>query len=41
MRLSRGSAERHTSQSQAIIGMPDEVPVPRNVSFAFFSMFSL
>src|SRR3954471_22749630 len=30
-RLSRGSAERHVSQSQPIIGTPCDVPVPRNV----------
>ena len=31
MRLSRESAERHTSQRQPICGTPDEVPVPRKV----------
>src|SRR5678815_5190030 len=31
-RLSRGSVERHTSQSQPIIGTPEDVPVPRNVT---------
>ena len=30
-RLSRGSVERHTAQSQPIIGTPCDVPVPRNV----------
>ncbi len=38
--LSIGSAERHTSHLQPIIGMPCDVPVPRNVSFAL-SIISL
>src|SRR3954464_8205376 len=31
-RASRGSAERHTAQSQPIIGTPCDVPVPRKVT---------
>jgi len=31
-RLSRGSVERHVSQSQPIDGTPVDVPVPRSVS---------
>ncbi len=31
VRLSRGSAEGQTAQSQPTIGTPCEVPVPRNV----------
>ena len=31
VRQSRGSVDRHTSQSQPIIGTPCEVPVPRKV----------
>src|SRR6185436_2419301 len=34
-RRSRGSAERHTSQSQPIIGTPYDVPVPRSVTLRF------
>lgn len=29
-RLSRGSADRHTSQEQPIMGTPVDVPVPKN-----------
>lgn len=32
-RLSRGSLERHVSQSHAIDGTPVDVPVPRKVNF--------
>src|SRR3954464_2723432 len=32
-RRSRGSADRHTGQSQPIIGTPCDVPVPRKVTF--------
>ena len=32
VRLSRGSADRQTAQSQPIWGTPKDVPVPRNVS---------
>ena len=32
VRLSRGSGDEHTGQSQAIIGTPWLVPVPRNVT---------
>ncbi len=31
VRLSRGSEEVHTAQSQPIIGIPTDVPVPRKV----------
>lgn len=33
VRLSRGSVEMQTAQSQAIIGTPWEVPDPRMVTF--------
>ena len=33
VRRSRGSGERHTAQAHPIWGTPNEVPVPRNVSF--------
>ena len=32
VRLSRGSVERQTGQSQPIWGTPNDVPVPRKVS---------
>src|SRR5262245_48692990 len=32
-RVSRGSADRQTAQSQPIIGTPCDVPVPRKVTF--------
>jgi hypothetical protein len=31
-RASRGSVEVHTAQSQAIMGTPWEVPVPRKIT---------
>src|SRR5438067_9923691 len=34
-RLSRGSSERQTAQSQPSIGTPWEVPVPRKVSVSW------
>lgn len=33
VRLSRGSSEVQTGQSQAIMGIPCEVPVPSRVTF--------
>jgi hypothetical protein len=30
--VSRGSVERQTSQAQPIIGTPEDVPLPRNVT---------
>ncbi len=33
-RLSRGSVDRHTSHVQPIMGIPLDVPVPRNVILA-------
>ena len=39
-RLSRWSAEVHTLQSQAITGMPCEVPVPKNVIFKIRVLFA-
>jgi hypothetical protein len=32
LRLSRGSADRHTAHEQPIWGTPNDVPVPRKVS---------
>jgi hypothetical protein len=36
-RLSRGSAEWHTSHGQAIMGTPCDVPVPKKVSFTMLA----
>jgi len=38
-RLSLGSAEAHTWQSQAITGTPCEVPVPKNVMVKVVVLF--
>src|ERR1700691_1415664 len=35
VRRSRGSAERHTAQSQPSVGTPMEVPLPSTVNVAF------
>ena len=35
-RLSRISAEEHTAQSQAMTGIPWDVPVPRKVIFILY-----
>jgi len=34
-RLSRGSADVHTAQGQAITGTPCDVPVPKKVTLIF------